>query len=78
MDALSVITGAALGILLSVAVNSFLYLRRNPLLPPIDGHIVVTRRDGSQHYRKLRGTGKPDAQIDIEDIAGQPDATTAV
>jgi hypothetical protein len=23
-------------------------------LPPLDGHIVVTRKDGSQHYLRMR------------------------
>jgi hypothetical protein len=65
MDALSLAVGASLGILFCIAINSFLYLRRNPTLPPLDGYIVVTRRGGLQHYRKVCGSGKSE----IEDSA---------
>ena len=35
-------------------------------LPPMDGRIIVTRKDGSQHYRRMRTTETPQQPLVVE------------
>lgn len=60
MEIISAIAGAIVG----SAVTVYVMLEPKPLpLPPKAGFIVCTRKDGSQHYRKLRNRSatQPDA-----------------
>lgn len=53
MHAIPLITGFTLGVLFSLICHAFYYLRKNPLkLPERNGFVIVTRKDGSQHYRR--------------------------